>query len=172
VIQHTASPEATIAKLAAHLKPGGCLVIDHYTRGAGSRVRHALSYFDMAYPVRAVLRHVKPERAVRVTNLLTAVCDPIRRQTSRVPVLGRITQRILPTASYYRKFPELDRKLLYEWHQLDTFDWLTDWYKHFRTPDQIRKCLDALGLQVEACELAGNGVEARAVAPLQARAAQ
>src|SRR4029079_2506171 len=33
VIQHTPSPEQTIAALAKYVKPGGRLIIDHYTHG-------------------------------------------------------------------------------------------------------------------------------------------
>jgi hypothetical protein len=51
---------------------------------------------------------------------------------------------------------------VYEMNELDTCDWLTDYYKHFRSPDQIRATLESLGLEVKSCGLGGNGVEARA----------
>ena len=50
-------------------------------------------------------------------------------------------------------------------NQLDTFDWLTDYYKYFRSPKQIRTFLESLGLEVKSCQLGGNGVEARARVP-------
>ena len=165
VVQHTPSPEATLGNLSRYVKPGGHLVIDHYTRPRGLNLKSVLWYADLAYPLHAVLRHLKPEHALRATTLLTAFCDPIRRRTSKIRALDRIARRVFPTSCYYSKYPELDPQILYEYHQLDTFDWLTDWYKHFRTPSQIRTCLEVLGLQVLSCELAGNGVEARAVAP-------
>jgi SAM-dependent methyltransferase len=168
VVQHTPSPEATLRNLSRYVKPGGQLVIDHYTRPRGLSLRSVLWYADLAYPLRAVLRRLRPEHALRATTLLTAFCDPIRRRTCRSRAVDRIARRVLPTACYYNKYPELDPRVLYEYHQLDTFDWLTDRYKHFRTPDQIRACLEGLGLQVLNCELAGNGVEARAAAPVVA----
>src|SRR5262249_659671 len=42
VVQHTSNPERTISNLARHVKPGGLLVIDHYTRDRGSRGRNLL----------------------------------------------------------------------------------------------------------------------------------
>src|SRR5262245_15136082 len=158
VVQHTPSPEATLLSLSRFVKPRGQLVIDHYTRPRGFNLRSVLWYADLAHPLRAVLRRLNPEQALRVTNLLTAVCDPIRRYTSKSRAVDRIARRLLPTSCYYAKYPEFDRQRLYEYHQLDTFDWLTDHYKHFRTPAEVRTCLKGLGLEVLSCELAGNGV--------------
>jgi SAM-dependent methyltransferase len=169
VIQHTANPEETIGSLARHVKPGGYLAIDHYTRDRGSKSRNFLRYFDyldMVHPIRGVLRRMKPEHAIRVTKWLTAVCDPIRRQTSKSLVIDRFARRLLPTACYYRKFPDLDPQIVYEMNELDTCDWLTDYYKFFRSPDQIRATLEGLGLEIERCSLGGNGVEARARVPV------
>jgi 2-polyprenyl-3-methyl-5-hydroxy-6-metoxy-1,4-benzoquinol methylase len=171
VIQHTSNPERTISSLAQHVRPGGLLVVDHYTRDRGSFSRNLLSYFDyvdMVYPIRGILRQMKPERAIRLTKLLTAACDPIRKRTSKVPMIDRIVRRLLPTACYYNKFPGLDPKIVYEMNELDTCDWLTDYYKFFRSPMQIRATLEALGLEVQSCGLGGNGVEARARVPVTA----
>jgi SAM-dependent methyltransferase len=165
VIQHTPNPEATLRSLTSYVKPRGQLVIDHYTRPHGLNLRSVMWYADLAYPIRAVLTRLKPEHALRVTNWLTAFCDPIRKRTSKIRALDRIARRVFPTCCYYSKYPDLDQRLLYEYHQLDTFDWLTDHYKHFRTPRQIRACLESLGLQVVSCGLGGNGVEARAAVP-------
>jgi SAM-dependent methyltransferase len=165
VIQHTPNPEVTMRNLARHLKPGGHLVIDHYTRDRGSKLGNLISYLDyidMVYPIRAVLKRMKPEHAMRATRLLTAFCDPIRKRTSKIVGLDKIVRRLFPTACYYTKFPKLDPKFVYEINELDTMDWLTDYYKFFRSPKQIRTFLESLGLVVESCQLGGNGVEARA----------
>lgn len=170
VIQHTSNPEQTIGNLASHVKPGGYLVIDHYTRDRGSFARNVLrylDYLDMAYPVREILRRMQPDRAVRLTKLLTALLDPIRRQTSKNIMLDRIVRRFLPTACYYTKFPDLDPRIVYEMNELDSCDWLTDYYKFFRSPAQIRATLESLGMEVKSCELAGNGVEASARVPVK-----
>jgi len=168
VIQHTSNPEGTLRSLARHVKPGGHLIVDHYTRERGSKLGRLLShldYIDMVYPIRAVLKRMKPENAMRATNLLTAFCDPIRRRTSKIRAVDKIARRLFPTACYYTKFPDLDPKVVYEMNQLDTFDWLTDYYKYFRSSKQIRTFLESLGLEVNSCQLGGNGVEARATVP-------
>jgi 2-polyprenyl-3-methyl-5-hydroxy-6-metoxy-1,4-benzoquinol methylase len=169
VIQHTSNPEQTIASLASHVKRGGYLVIDHYTRDRGSKAGNLLScfdYFDMAYVAREILRHMDPKRSIRLTKILTALCDPIRKHSCKMPAVDRFVRRLLPTACYYNKFPDLDPRIVYEMNELDTCDWLTDYHKFFRSPAQIRATLEQLGLEVKICALGGNGVEALARVPL------
>jgi hypothetical protein len=60
-------------------------------------------------------------------------------------------------------FPEQDRKFHYEWSKLDTYDQLTDYYKHLRTPAQIKKTMESLPAKNIWINEGGNGVEARGV---------
>ena len=41
------------------------------------------------------------------------------------------------------------------------YDQLTDYYKHLRTPNQIRKTMESLGAKNIWINVGGNGVEAR-----------
>lgn len=77
-----------------------------------------------------------------------------------------LLSRLSPVLCYYHAYPELTDKLHREWALLDTHDYLTDWYKHFRTRGQIRRTLERLGLQEIWCHYGGNGVEARGKRPL------
>lgn len=43
-----------------------------------------------------------------------------------------------------KQYPEQNRDFHYEWSKLDTTDQLTNYYKHLRTPEQIRKTLEKL----------------------------
>jgi ubiquinone/menaquinone biosynthesis C-methylase UbiE len=163
VIQHTPSPEETIANLARHVKLGGWLVIDHYTRR--SRLHSVTDRLTLAAPLRAVLRRVarrRPAVALQATRALTAICDPIRRRTSRHRWLDRVVGRLLPSFCYYALYPQLPLEFMRQWHELDTHDGLTDWYKHFRSRDQIEAILRRLGFSEIDCVIGGNGVEARA----------
>ena len=161
VIQHTPDPEETIRSLAAFVRPGGELVIDHYGYGA-----HRLSqYFSLVYPVREVLKRAPPDTALRATIALTALCDPIRRHTCKVPLLDKVAARLLPTACYYARYPELDPTTAYEWNELDTHDMLTESFKHRRSPEEIEAALVQVGLEPLAITAEGNGVEARARRP-------
>lgn len=160
VIQHTRSPEATIRALADHVRPGGLLVIDHYARATGVK---ALSRFlTLAYPLRAVLKRLRPELGLKATDLVTAICDPVRKQTCKIPWLDRIACRIFPSFCYYTSYPELGPDRIYEWNALDTHDALTDHYKHLRTVREIQDTLQNIGLSDIVCAEGGNGIEARA----------
>jgi SAM-dependent methyltransferase len=163
VLQHTPSPEQTIRSLVEHLKPGGLLVIDHYTRRSGPLALG--NYLTMGYPLRLVLKRLGPEAGLRATTALTAVCDPIRRRTCRVRWLDRIASRLFPMICYYNEFPDLDPGIVYELNELDTHDALTDYYKHRRTRAQIEELLESIHLTRIECREGGIGVEARAIVP-------
>jgi hypothetical protein len=97
-----------------------------------------------------------------MTEAIVAVCDPIRRRTSRYRQLDRVASRLFPSACYYQDYPGLSPDLVYSWNELDTHDGLTDWFKHFRSLDDVHACLTGLGFSEIVCAYAGNGVEARA----------
>jgi SAM-dependent methyltransferase len=158
VVQHTPNPEETIAALAGYVKPGGLLAIDHYSREyPATWSRRAL---------RAVLLRLPHGRARDVALGMTRALLPVHRALwHRRRGFGRLRRylaRLSPVVDYYDAYPELGPDLLAEWALLDTHDTLTDYYKHFREPEDIRATLLALGLRdVTVCR-GGNGVEARA----------
>ncbi len=160
VIQHTPFPEQTIASLVEHLKPGGLLAIDHYTYR--NRFSGLSEVFSLAYPLRAILKRLSPELGLKATIMLTAICDPIRKHTCKIKQLDRIARRFFPSICYYNTYPQLEPKIIYEWNELDTHDYLTDYYKHYRSLEDIRSCLEHLGLVDISCNIGGNGVVARA----------
>lgn len=157
VIQHTPSPESTIAALYEHVRPGGWLVIDHYAP--------AWQWYTRTAPIaRAMLRRVSPERGLRATERLVDVFRPLHlRARSRVAEV--LVNRISPITCYDRAIPELPSELQREWALLDTHDSLTDFYKHRRSVSQLRDALDNLGLDDIWCQAGGNGVEARGRRP-------
>ncbi len=157
VIQHTPDPEETIAKLYDQVKPGGWLVIDHYT--------HTLSEFSKAAPLfRVVLSRVRPQTGLRWSRRLVDVFLPLHKAARRSRVAQALVSRISPVLAYYHALP-LDDALQREWALLDTHDSLTDRYKHFRTKAQIARHLRRLGALAIWCERGGNGVEARCSRP-------
>jgi 2-polyprenyl-3-methyl-5-hydroxy-6-metoxy-1,4-benzoquinol methylase len=158
VIQHTPSPELTIQRLFEQVKPGGWLVIDHYT--------YSLSILTKAtFPLRFVLKRMDPDSALRATELIVSTLLPLHRAVRRSKVLQRMLSRVSPVYCYYQSIPELSDQLQQEWALLDTHDALTDWYKWLRTRGQIRRALEACGATEIWCEYGGNGVEARARRP-------
>ena len=153
VLQHTPNPERGMAALYAQVRPGGALVIDHYRRQWSS-------YLGTGWLVRAVVKRLSPARAAVVVEQLVRRGLPVRRSVDRVPILRSMVGRVIPVVSYAREYPQLSPALQDEWSYLDTYDSLTDWYKHTRSVASIRRTLAALGLEDLVVRRGGNGVEA------------
>jgi SAM-dependent methyltransferase len=159
VIQHTPSPETTIARLFEQVKPGGWLVIDHYT--------YSLSRFTKAAPLfRMALKRLPPEEGLKWTQRLVDFFYPLHRAVGTNRVAHALLSRISPVMTYIHALPLHDDALQRQWALLDTHDALTDWYKHLRTRGQVRKALEHLGAVEIGCEYGGNGVEARCRRPI------
>jgi 2-polyprenyl-3-methyl-5-hydroxy-6-metoxy-1,4-benzoquinol methylase len=158
VIQHTPNPEKTIESLYRHVKPGGLLVIDHYT--------HTLSYYTKTTAlIRFFLKRMTPGKGLKITERIVKYVYPLHRAAKKFYPLQALLSRLSPAHSYFHAYPQLNDKLQYEWMLLDTHDSLTDYYKHFRTKKQITEYLQSLGaVNIEAW-YDGNGVEARCLKP-------
>jgi 2-polyprenyl-3-methyl-5-hydroxy-6-metoxy-1,4-benzoquinol methylase len=179
VIQHTPNPEATIATLAQYVKPGGMLAIDHYS--------YEYPYTFSRRILRQLLIRLPATLSERVTHTLARVLLPLhkalrskkwllgskRRGVARLRHYLRIERlrhtllKFSPLVDYYDGYPQLGDKLLEETMILDTHDTLTDYYKHFRSVEEIQYCLASLGLTEIEVYQGGNGVEARAKRPIQ-----
>lgn len=175
VIQHTPDPERTMAALCSYVKPGGLLLIDHYS---------------LDYPVTLVRRAVRRfllrrpgQRALGFCTRLVDILWPVHRwlwsvfrasPLRRVPLLPKIRSlflRVSPVVDYHDAYPQLGPDLLRTWALLDTHDTLTDVYKHRRGREQIEAHLARCGMHRIETSLAGNGVEARAQKPAAVGAA-
>ena len=160
VIQHTPSPEETIERLYEQVRPGGWLVIDHYT--------YELGWYTKTAPLfRMILKRLPTDVSMKFTERLVDVMLPVHKRVARGR-LRSIVCRLSPVLSHYETYPELDDELQRQWALLDTHDSLTDYFKHFRTKGQIRRALNRLGLDQIWCEYGGNGVEARGRRPVSA----
>ncbi len=158
VIQHTPNPEETIMRLAEQVRPGGWLVLDHYT--------HSLSYYTKSsLLLRPFLKRLSPAQGLKWTERLVKLFQPAHKKVRRIHAAQIILSRLSPILTYYHALPELDNELHREWSLLDTHDSLTDWFKHFRTRKQIHRALHHCGLKNIWCEYGGNGVEARGRRP-------
>jgi len=154
VLQHTPSPESSIANLWRMVAPGGSLVIDHYS--------WTLSRLTKLTPLyREILKRMPPAKAKRITDGLVDVFFPLHWAVRRAPALQALLSRVSPCLSYCHKYPQLTRAQHKDWCRLDTYDELTDWFKRLRTAAQIRRTLEGLGgLQIQAVRMRGV-IEAR-----------
>jgi SAM-dependent methyltransferase len=158
VIQHTPYPEETIGKLYEQVKPGGWLVIDHYTYTLSELTKSALLF-------RMLFTRLSPEMGLRCCEGLVNVLLPVHKVARRSGIAHALLTRVSPVLDYYRALP-LGDHLQREWALLDTHDSLTDRYKHFRTKGQIAHCLRTLDADAIWCARGGNGVEARCQRPV------
>lgn len=160
VIQHTPDPEKTMNALCKQLRPGGLLVIDHYSHGYPATTTRRL--------LRALLLKLPGKIALPFCKVLTVVLWPLHRlfwATRRLPGVARIRQlflRLSPLVDYHDAYPQLGPQLLKVWATLDTHDTLTDFYKHLRSADDLRDHLEKRGMESIEASYAGNGVEVRA----------
>jgi 2-polyprenyl-3-methyl-5-hydroxy-6-metoxy-1,4-benzoquinol methylase len=162
VIQHTENPERTIEALCSHVKPGGLLVIDHYTYG------YAVT------PSRRFLRslliriHNKKNSlwfCKALVNTLWPMHTFLWKHQEQFPCIRKAFLRVSPVVDYHDAYPQIGPDLLRTWALLDTHDTLTDYYKHLRSKDEIEACLRNCGMIDIETTHAGNGVEARARKP-------
>ncbi len=160
VVQHTPDPEATMRALCSQLKPGGMLLMDHYSKD-----------YPVTPPrrwVRSFLLGKDEEYSMRFTHRLVKFLWPLHRfaynklnERYRQRAAAFLT-RWSPVVDYHYMYPQLNEQRLYEWAVLDTHDTLTDQYKHLRSADQIEAALRSFGMTNIQTVYAGNGVEARA----------
>jgi SAM-dependent methyltransferase len=163
VIQHTPKSEETIANLCRYVRPGGSVVLDHYTYG---------------YPVtfsrkvlRSLLVRVPENWALRFSVAITRLLWPlhrslwVNRRRKLVEGLHGRFLRLSPVVDYHDAYPQLSPELMLEWAMLDTHDTLTDVYKNFRSAEDISRCLEECGMTNIEVGLGGNGIEARARKP-------
>lgn len=158
VIQHTPCPEETIAALYDQVKPGGALVLDHYTFS----IRRLTKIGQLLRPL---FKRMPSEKRLKYIRRLVDIFFPLHRAVSRVWLFQIILSRVSPIVTYYHAYPELNDRLQYEWSLLDTHDTLTDWYKHLRSYKQIELILKNLGAVDIKVARGGNGIEARCRRP-------
>jgi 2-polyprenyl-3-methyl-5-hydroxy-6-metoxy-1,4-benzoquinol methylase len=163
VIQHTPRPETTMAALAGHMKSGGALVIDHYT--------YNLSEFTKsAALLRPVLKRLPPAKGLQWTERMVRALLPFHKRVRRSRVAQMFLSRLSPVICYSQAYPQLNDEMQYQWALVDTHDSLTCWYRRFRTRPQIERAMKSLGLEEVVCWCGGNGIEARALRPIQSEA--
>src|SRR6266550_2038677 len=89
VLQHTPSPEQSIAALWRMVAPGGQLVIDHYTWTLSQLTKLAPLY-------RLILKRQPPTRAKQITDALVDVFFPLHWAVRRVRPLQMLLSRVSP----------------------------------------------------------------------------
>jgi hypothetical protein len=138
--------------------PGGQLIIDHY--------RQRLSYYFNTKPLwRHWLRKMPPEKSMLKVTSLVNYFFPLHWKFRNNKFANWLLHRISPLIEYIKLYPMKDYQWHYEFSLLDSYDSLTDYYKHLRTEGSIFRTLKKLGAKEINVWRGGNGVEARAEKP-------
>ncbi len=164
VIQHTPDPEETMKRLCLYVKPGGILLIDHYTYG------YPETYTRMK--LRKYMLKKSPGFSMICIQLIVTILWPFHLllwKLRNISIINKIRNRFIglsPVVDYHDYYPQLNNKLMYSWAVLDTHDTLTDRYKHLRSTIEIKNHLEVCGMTEINAVYGGNGVEALARKPV------
>ena len=169
VLQHTPSPEESIASLWTMVKPGGRLVIDHYRFRLRFILPTPIGSAESAY--RLVTLRLPVEKRPRFVDAVTRFWFPLHWRFRDSLFAQRLIRRLSPVHFYYPEIPLGGEEQYLEWALLDTHDAQTDVYKHLRSVTAIRDKLQQLGAEDITARPGGNGVEARCTKPIEPGAA-
>lgn len=166
VLQHTPSPEQSIASLWSMVRPGGQLVIDHYRFRLRFVLPTPIGSAESVY--RMVTLRLPERKRARFVDAVTRFWFPLHWKYRNSLFAQRLIRRLSPVHFYYPDIPLSGEQQYLEWALLDTHDAQTDVYKHLRSVAAIRGTLERLGGQNIVAGIGGNGVEARCTKPLAA----
>lgn len=158
VVQHTPDPEETVRALWSRVRPGGCMVFDHYRAKIRNFLPPPLGVAGMAY--RWYFLRLPKEKQFGAVKRVFDFWFPWVWRFRESRVIQFVLSRLNPIVNYYPHFGLRDREMYYEWMLLDTHDAMTDVFKHRRTRQQIHDLLVSLGAEDIVVEHGGNGVEA------------
>jgi SAM-dependent methyltransferase len=149
VIQHTPDPYASFRSLARHVRPGGSLVIDCYSK-------HLKAVLHWKYVLRPITKRMSKQRLYSIIEKVVPPLLPI--SATLQDLLGPVGPRLLPILQYRHLGlpPELDR----EWAILDTFDMYSPAFDRPQTARAVRQWYEACGFVEIDVREGPNGIVA------------
>jgi len=150
VLQHTPDPERAFKSLAAHVRPGGHLVVDLYPK----RLTAMLSW---KYVLRPITTRMERERLYRIIERGVDVFLPLARPLRAIA--GRAGVRLLPIAEYAHL--GLPPAVNHAWAVLDTFDMYSPAHDHPQTQETLRRWFADLGFRDVHVARGPNGIIGR-----------
>jgi SAM-dependent methyltransferase len=155
VIQHTPDVEASFLSLVKHLKPGGEIAIDVYSK-------NWKSFFYTKYWVRPLTKRIDKNKLLKIIRWYVPKWFPVSSVLLKVPFAGKFLAQVIPIVNYSKQFPFLNKKQLVEWAVLDTFDMLSPAHDHPQSLATLRKWATEANLEILYCGKGGNGYVLRA----------
>jgi len=158
VLQHTPITENSILNLYEMVRPGGCLIFDHYIFKWRNVLPPPIGRSDIIY--RKILLALPQEKRFKTIKKIVDFFFPLHWQYKDSLTFQRILRRISPVHFYYPHMALRNKQMYYEWALLDTHDYLTDNYKHHRSIGQIEQLLRKLNANEIVVNEGGTGLEA------------
>jgi ubiquinone/menaquinone biosynthesis C-methylase UbiE/uncharacterized protein YbaR (Trm112 family) len=137
VLQHTPNVKAAFKSLPRVLKKGGNITVDYYWR----RIR---TVFNIKYVLLPFTRRLDQNKLFTLLERSIPTLLRVSNFFRRIPVLGKVLQRLVPIANYNGIYP-LTQLQQEEWALLDTFDMLGPQYDSPQSPRTIRRWMVEAG---------------------------
>jgi ubiquinone/menaquinone biosynthesis C-methylase UbiE/uncharacterized protein YbaR (Trm112 family) len=125
VLQHTPNVRKAFESLVPILKKEGMICVDYYEKSWRS-------ILHLKYWLRPMTKHIPKKVLFKILKILIKYLLPISIFISRTPLIGAYIKRIIPVVNYSNVYP-LNKKQLFEWSLLDTFDWFSPMYDNPQT---------------------------------------
>lgn len=135
VIQHTPDPHKAVRNLLKYPRKKGQIALSIYEK---RRVPHP------RYLLRPITTRIPEETLSKLVNDMVKILLPISCLCSRIPMIGRIIRFLIPVANYEGSL-QLNKKQIYEWALLDTFDWFAPKYDQPQHYKDVYKWLKQAG---------------------------
>jgi SAM-dependent methyltransferase len=147
VLQHTPDPRKAFENLARHVRPGGVLVVDVYTK-------RLLSLLGWKYLLRPVTKRMEKELLYRIVSRGVPPLVPFAKFLRRFA--GRAGARLLPIVEYSHL--GLPSELNKEWAILDTFDMYSPTHDHPQSLGTVKGWFREAGFTDAVVRFGPNGV--------------
>ncbi len=142
VIHHTPDPRRSFQSIARHVRPGGELFLECYSR-------HWKSMLNYKYLWRPITKRLPHPVVYRLLRIVGPILYPLHGALNRVAFLRRLNRLLIPF-EYHARFlakngTTLSFRERYEYSFLITFDSLTPTYDNPQEPETIRAWCEELG---------------------------
>ncbi len=131
VLQHTPDVKAAFAALPPLLIPGGQLCADFYW----NRLQ---TMMNPKYLLRPITKRMDQNKLFAMLEQVLPALLWWSRKLSQIPVIGKLSKRIIPVVDYRGVYP-LSESQLKEWALLDTFDMLSPTYDNPQSKAGVTK---------------------------------
>ena len=157
VLQHTPDPKRAFMNIVSHLRPGGKIASDIYSKNI---VRY---YLHAKYWVRPFTKGSDPEKLYNAVKKYVNFMWPLTKALRRIPKVGNALVWRLLVADHSPDLPDADDSTLKEWAVLDTFDMLSPAYDKPQTMKTFKSWHLSAGLIDIDVRRGYNGYEGRGI---------